>query len=201
MSKKNICRIRLPIGLWALLCAVLAGSCNLPPEPAGEEGTLTLILPRVSAPGTAAAASRSVLANTFIGTLIYRVTLTNSSIGTTVIDPVGGGTTVSLKTGDWAIEALAYVSGAPGTTVGTGAASVTIEAGQDTTKTISMSVDPAYEAALLDIYIHNEAELRRIGAAANGLAIDDPGRTFYLENSIVLEQPWTPIGNGSTPFK
>jgi hypothetical protein len=199
MGKRNICRIRLPIGLWALLCAVLAGSCNLPPEPVGEEGTLTLILPRVSAP--AAGASRSVLSNAFIGTLAYRVTLTNSSIGTTVIDPVGGGTTISLKTGEWAIEALAYVLGVPGTTVGTGEASVTIEAGQDTTKTISMSVDPAYEAALLDIYIHNEAELRRIGAAANGLAIDDPDRIFYLENSIVLEQPWTPIGNVSTPFK
>jgi hypothetical protein len=54
-----------------------------------------------------------------------------------------------------------------------------------------MSVDPAYEAALTEIYIHNEAELRRIGAAVNGLAINDPSRTFYLEKDIVLTPPWT----------
>jgi hypothetical protein len=63
-----------------------------------------------------------------------------------------------------------------------------------------MTVDPAYEALLTEIYIHNEAELRRIGAAVNGLAIGNPARTFYLENNINLTQPWDPIGDDTTPF-
>jgi hypothetical protein len=58
-----------------------------------------------------------------------------------------------------------------------------------------MRIDPAYEAGLTEIYIHNEAELRRIGTAKDGLAIDNPNRTFYLEDDIVLTEPWTPIGS------
>jgi hypothetical protein len=35
----------------------------------------------------------------------------------------------------------------------------------------------------------------------NGLAIEDPSRTFYLEDDIVLTQPWAPIGNITSRFK
>jgi hypothetical protein len=85
-------------------------------------------------------------------------------------------------------------------TVGEGAASFTVTRGRDRKVPVSMKVDLAYESTLLDFHIHNEAELRRIGAAGNGLPIDDT-RTYYLENDIVLEQPWAPIGDGSTPFE
>jgi hypothetical protein len=61
-----------------------------------------------------------------------------------------------------------------------------------------MTVDPAYEAGLTNIYIHNEAELRR--AAAGDFAIDGSIQ-FYLERDIVLTQPWTAIGNNGTPFE
>jgi hypothetical protein len=58
-----------------------------------------------------------------------------------------------------------------------------------------MKVDPAYEGLLTDIYIHNEAELRRVG---RDFAIDGTIR-FYLERDIVLTQPWTPIGDSAIP--
>jgi hypothetical protein len=60
-----------------------------------------------------------------------------------------------------------------------------------------MDMDPGYEADLTDIYIHNEAELRRIGT---DFAIDG-SKTFHLENDITLTQPWTPIGGGGDHFK
>jgi hypothetical protein len=59
-------------------------------------------------------------------------------------------------------------------------------------------VDPAYESTLLDFYLHSEADLRRVG---KDLPVDIT-RTYYLENDIVLEQPWVPIGVDTTaPFK
>jgi hypothetical protein len=139
--------------------------------------------------------------DTFIETLKYRVTAVDGSGETVVIEADGGGTTIPLKEGDWAITAEAYVSSDPGTTVGSGSSNVTIVAGQNVSREISMTVAPAYEKGLTVIYIHNEADLRRIGATENGLAIDDPNRAFYLENDIVLTEPWTPIGNGGAPFK
>jgi hypothetical protein len=208
MRKQKLCQSSLTIGLWALLCAVFAGSCALPAEPSYGEGTLTLCLPATRSKGGAvlvqsesAAASRSILSDTFVGALQYRVTISDGSGKTAALDVQGGGTTVSLGAGEWNIAASAYAANAPGVIVGTGNASVAIVAGQGVSKRISMTVDPAYEAALLDIYIHNETELRRIGAAVNGLAIDVPGRIFYLANDIVLTQPWTPIGTPSAPFK
>jgi hypothetical protein len=58
-------------------------------------------------------------------------------------------------------------------------------------------VDPGYEAGLTDIYIHNEAELRRIGT---DFAIDG-SKNFHLENNITLTDPWTPIGDDGDHFK
>jgi hypothetical protein len=221
--RKNLYLRNSSIVLAALICAVYINSCDLPEGPnagtrtgstaaagstagTGAEtasragpGTLTLILPRTRASADGGA-SRHILPGNFIGTLKYRVSATNGSGGTVVVEADGGETTIRLQAGDWTIMAEAYVAGPPRTTVGSGSVTVTIVAGENVSQTISMTVDPAYEAALTDFYIHTEADLRRIGAE-NGLPIDDT-RTFYLVNDIVLEQPWTPIGGGSdTPFR
>jgi hypothetical protein len=193
------------IVLAALFCAVglCITSCNLSGGPDFGTGTLTLLLPENAVEGSpvnnrAAGVSRSVLPDSFIGTLVYRVTFTGPG-GTQTLEAGGGGTTVSLDAGQWTIKAAAYDPGDPAALVGSGEVVITVIAGQNISVRVPMRIDPAYEAGLLDIYIHNEAELRRIGAA--GLAIDSPNRTFYLENDIVLTQPWTPIGNGGGPFK
>jgi hypothetical protein len=62
-----------------------------------------------------------------------------------------------------------------------------------------MTVDPAYEMTLTEIYIHSEKDLRRV---AEGIASGAfPAATdFWLENDIYLTQPWTPIGDDTTPF-
>jgi hypothetical protein len=187
-----------------LFIALLAGgSCNLPEGPDLGKGTLTLLLPGTAAPAfdkAAGGASRSVLADTVIGTLKYRVTVTGSGDPQTLEEVGGSGTTVYLEAGTWTIAAEAY-TGDPPVTAGSGSVTVTVVAGQNSSVTIPMRLAPAYEAGLTGIYIHNEAELRRIGAAENGLAIDDPARTFYLVKDIVLTEPWTPIGGPGDPFK
>jgi hypothetical protein len=179
---------------------LLAGvSCNLPGGPASRKGTLTLLLPETGfQEDPARGSSRSVLSDTFRGTLNYRLTFTGPG-GTLTRQAGGGGTTVSLEEGTWTITAAAYDPGAPAVTVGNGSASVAITAGVYVTRTISMAVDPAYEAGLTEIYIHNEAELRRIGT---DFGIDGSLITrFYLENDITLTRPWTPIGTDTAPFK
>jgi hypothetical protein len=208
MRKKNLCPIGLSIGLWALLWAVSAGSCNFLLGPEGQEGTLTLILPEARGRGMAApagsgaaGASRAVLSDGFIGGLVYRFTFTRSGGGFVSLEAKGGKATVSLAAGKWAIAAAAYDPGAPEAAVGYGSAEVTMTAGRSNSVIISMRVDPAYEADLTAVYIHTEAELRRLGAGVNGLAIDDPHRTFYLENDIVLTQPWNPVGDEANAFK
>jgi hypothetical protein len=228
MRKKSLYLRKSSIALAALLFTLLlfVNSCDLPeapnagtrtgansitetgPETGGASeagrGTLTLILPKTRASKTVGgtAASRSVLSDAFIGDLKYRITATDASGGTVVAEAgEGGATTISLKAGPWTIAAEAYVEDAPTVTVGSGSVSVTIVAGENAQKTISMYVDPDYEDALEDIYIHNEAELRRIGAEEDGLSIDDPDRTFYLVNDIELTGSWTPIGFSDDAFK
>jgi hypothetical protein len=63
-----------------------------------------------------------------------------------------------------------------------------------------MKIDPTYEANLQNIYIHNEDELRRIGAAVNGLHMNS-GRTFHLANDITIDGSWTPIGDDLNRFQ
>jgi hypothetical protein len=198
MNQKKIkLTLLCAVVLWGISCSSPAGPNYGTEANTGDGmGTLILRLPGTKVPAAGrAAVSRSVLSDPFIGTLEYRITLKHSGGGVVSLEAGGGKTAVPLQEGGWTIAVSAYVSSAPGTTVGSGGASVTVVAGQDVSVKISMSVDPAYEALLTEIYIHNEAELRRVGAAENGLAIDDPGRTFYLENDIVLTQPWTPIGS------
>ncbi|MDR1175454.1 MAG: hypothetical protein LBK83_08310 [Treponema sp.] len=192
------------IVLAALLCiaALSVGSCNLPGGPDFGTGTLTLYLPGTTAQGTSvqnkAVVSRSILSDTFTGTLRYRLAFTGPG-ETQTMEAGGGGTTVSLDAGQWTIEAAAYDPGNPSVTVGSGSAVITVIAGQNTSVRIPMKVDPAYEGTLREIYIHTEAELRRVGT---DFAIDGSFIThFYLENDIVLTQPWNPIGDDTAPFK
>jgi hypothetical protein len=205
MDTKNTGLKKLPAGLAALSCAVAlaAISCSLPEGPAVRAGTgpaaepgagtLTLVLPgtKTSAP------SRAVLNDDFIAALQYQVTMANSSGETVALEIGGGGITVSLTAGLWTIAVTAYDPAFPNIPVGSGSASVTITAGQNVSQKIIMSFDPGYGGPF---YIHNETELRLIGAAG-GLAISNSGRVFYLENDIILFQPWTPIGDSGDPFK
>jgi hypothetical protein len=147
--------------------------------------------------------ARSVLSDTAIGSLAYKVTFTGP--GGTVIEREveGGSISITLDAGAWVIGAEAFtleeddMSVLVPVLVGTGTATVTVVPGQYQSVTIPMTVDPAYEANLTEIYIHNETELRRIGT---DFAIDGSIQ-FYLERDIVLTQPWTAIGSGSAPFK
>jgi hypothetical protein len=180
----------------ALFCALAAASCDLPGGPGFGTGTLTLLLPETAAEN--AAVSRSVLSDSFTGTLVYRLTFTGPG-ETRSLEADGGGTTLSLDAGTWTIEALAYDPANPAAPVGSGSLTVTVSAGRNSSVRIPMTVDPAYEAGLTKIYIHSEADLRRIGT---DFAIDGSFIThFYLERDIVLTRPWTAIGSGSAPFK
>jgi hypothetical protein len=189
------------LGFLALFCAVFAGSCDLPGGPGFGTGTLTL-LPQSTAQGSAAPAyknsagvSRSVISDSDRALLTYRLTVTGPG-GTQTLDTGGAGATVTLEAGEWTVVATAYDSA--NTLVGSGSAAVTVAAGRNSFAGIPMTVDPAYEATLTAIYIHNEADLRRVAVgdfAING-AID-----FYLERDIVLTQPWKPIGNSGSRFK
>jgi hypothetical protein len=175
--------------LVLLFIVLLAGgSCDfpgLPPKGQLEEGQASLT---VKFPG--AGNGRSVLQDDFIGGLTYEVTFTGP--GGTVIERTveGGSISLALDAGEWAIEAKAFVDYPPGVPVGSGGETVTLFEGRYESVTILMYVDPAYERTLSNIYIHNEAELRRIGTdfAING------AKKFYLERDIVLTEPWTPIG-------
>jgi hypothetical protein len=140
------------------------------------------------------------MSDDIIGGLAYSVTLTGPG-GTQTLEAGGGGTTITLDAGTWTIHAVAYDPVNPDIVVGEGSTTITVIGGRSSSVRIPMKVDPDYEAGLLEIYIHNEAELRRIGAAVNGLAIGNDDRRFYLENDIVLTQPWTPIGSYGNEFK
>jgi hypothetical protein len=192
----------IPGGIMYLLkrIVLLAGillvfSCDFPGAPRLEETYLTVNFP--GARNARSGLSRSVLPDSFIGALEYKVTFTGP--GETVIEETveGGSINIFLAAGDWIITAEAYDPNVKkGSLVGRGEAEVALVPGQPQSVTILMYVDSDYEAGLTDIYIHNEAELRRIGAAEDGLAINNSARTFYLMNDITLTQPWTPIGSG-----
>jgi hypothetical protein len=175
---------------------LLVFSCDFFGNLPGGESGLTVILPGAS--GGRSGLSRSVLSDGAIGSLVYKVTFTGP--GGEVIERTaeGGSISLVLEAGAWVIKALAYKPGnIGGTVVGTGTVTVTVVPGRNQSVSIPMYVDPAYEAGLTDIYIHNEAELRRIGT---DFSIDGT-YNFFLERNIVLTQPWTPIGNDTTPFK
>jgi hypothetical protein len=129
--------------------------------------------------------------------MVYRLTVTGPG-ETQTLESGGGGTTLTLDAGDWTISVLAYDPANLNSPVGSGSAVITIVTGRNSSVRVPMKVEAAYEAALLDIYLHSEADLRRVG---NGLDISNPSRTFYLENDIVLTQPWTPIGDNTTAFR
>jgi hypothetical protein len=193
MRKKTFRRTGRLTGTVLLLSTVILylNSCDLSGEPGFGKGTLTLLLPETGV-REEAGASRSVLSDNFTGTLVYRLTITGPGEPQT-LESGGGGTTLSLNAGEWTIEAAAYDPGNPAKLAGSGRAVIAVIAGQNSSVRIPMRVDPAYEAGLTEIYIHNEAELRRIGT---DFAIDGSFIThFYLENDIVLTQPWTPIGS------
>jgi hypothetical protein len=194
-------KILRPVLLFTVLLSAV--SCNLPSGPGYGEGTLTLLLPKTANRQTVglrngvAGVSRSVLSDTFTGGLVYRLTFTGPG-ETRTLDAGGGGTTVSLEAGVWNVAAEAYTDTAHTTKAGEGSAEITIIAGQNSSVRIPMRVDPAYESLLTEIYIHTEADLRRV--AAGDFALDG-SVDFYLERDIVLTQPWTPVGNGDAPFE
>jgi hypothetical protein len=196
MSQRFFC-------LALLGAALCANSCRLPPGPDFGKGTLTLLLPQTAAPENPAryasgGLSRSALADSVTGSLVYRLTLAGPG-ETLTLESGGGRASISLNAGEWIIDAAAYAPGDPATLVGSGTLAITVAAGQNRSVRIPMQVDAAYEGALTEIYIHSEADLRRIGT---DFAIDGSFITaFYLERDIVLTQPWTPIGDASTPFK
>ncbi|MDR2499969.1 MAG: hypothetical protein LBD37_02665 [Treponema sp.] len=200
-----------PFKAIVLLAGILlVYSCDFPgnlpdradgpsPQALGSgEGNLTV---NFSGGGNTRSGGRAVLSDSFTSSLEYKVK--GRGPGGAVIEQTatGGSIVLTLNAGDWDIEVNTYgppgaISGDP--LVGTGKAdAVTVAPGQNQGVTIEMSVDPAYEATLTQIYIHNEAELRRVGV---DFAIDNTMR-FYLERDIVLTQPWTPIGDSTTPFE
>jgi hypothetical protein len=135
---------------------------------------------------------RSVLPDDFTPALRYQITLTGPE--TLERETAGGRVTVFLEPGEWTVTVRAYDGN---TLVGTGRETVTVVRGVPASITIKMYVEAGYEALLKDIYIHSEAELRRIGT---DFAIDG-SKSFHLENDISLTQPWTPLGNENAPFK
>jgi hypothetical protein len=175
-------------------------ACDFPGAPPDGQSCLTINLSgaNLSLPGHPSSLARSVLSDSETSNLAYKLNFTG--VGGAVIerDVKGGSISVALSAGEWTIAAEAYSSG-DGllTLVGTGTKTVAVVPGKHQSVTIQMYIDPAYEASLEHIYIHNEAELRRIGT---DFAIDDSHR-FYLERDIVLAQPWKPVGNGGDPFK
>jgi hypothetical protein len=186
----------------ALFFAVFlaGGSCNLAEGPEYGKGTLTLFLPEAPVRGRSAqnqaALSRSVISDTDRALLTYRFTFTGPGESRT-LEAQGGGITLSLGAGRWIVVVAAYSPGNPPVLVGSGSTEIAVIAGQSNSVRIPMKLDPAYEAGLTAIYIHNEEDLRRIGT---DFAIDGT-IDFYLERDIVLTQPWSPIGDDNAPFK
>ncbi|MDR0720740.1 MAG: hypothetical protein LBF78_13980 [Treponema sp.] len=183
-------------GAALFFCVLLILSCDFPGNLPDGGTYLTVNLSGAS--GGRSGPTRSVLSDNDTGGLAYKVTFTGP--GGTVIERVaeGGSISIALSAGAWSIAAEAYNPGdMGGTLVGSGTAAVTVVPGQPQSVTVPMYVDPAYEAGLTNIYIHNEAELRRIGTDF----VIDGTINFYLEKDITLTQPWTAIGSNSDPFK
>jgi hypothetical protein len=155
-------------------------SCDFPQRMGKEESSLTVVLPGGNKNGPA----RSVLSNDFVVTLRYQITLTGPG-GTIDRTAEGGSVTVSLQAGEWALTVQAYDGN---DLVGTGSETTTVVPGQPASVIVKMNMDPGYEAALTDIYIHNEAELRQYIADYDGAGI-----TFHLENDISVSG--SPVGD------
>jgi hypothetical protein len=178
--------------VMTLFAGVLfALSCAVPQGMGTGAGRLTIALPGGSANGGMA---RSVLSNDAIAALQYRITLTGPG-GTLDRTAAGGNITVSLQSGEWIVAVKAYNSS--DTLVGSGSETATVVPGKPASVIVKMYVDPGYKAGLTDIYIHTEAELRKIGT---DFAIDG-SKNFHLENNITLTEPWTPIGDDGDRFK
>jgi hypothetical protein len=204
------CNLLLITGLLTLFCILTVNSCNLPGDPGSGKGTLVLFLPETApqeVPAQNQTGSRAVLSDEAFGRLVYEVTLTGPGEPQT-LKAGGGGTTLYLDAGEWHIKAVAYDpdSGLPlddpdkSVAAGSGEEVITVIAGRSASVKIPMTTDPVYERSLTEIHIHNEAELRRVETD-----FDIGGNLithFYLENDIVLTEPWTPIGGGSdSPFR
>ncbi|MFP3040225.1 hypothetical protein LQZ19_00235 [Treponema primitia] len=178
------------IGLaFAALCAA---SCDLPSGSAynAEKGTIRLVLPGGNS------FSRSLSDDFISHSISYKLTFTGPGETLKLEPPLPP--VVTLKIGTWAVEANAYDTASR--LVGTGNITINVTAGPNNPINIPMMIDPIYKAyyeELPDIYIHNEAELRRIGT---DFAIDGT-KIFHLERDIVLTAPWTPIGDYTTPFE
>jgi hypothetical protein len=186
--------MRQKISPWALVCVlVLAGiSCDLPESPDFGKGTLTLLLPKTGD-------SRAALPDSVINSLVYRVTAAGPG-ETQTLDTGGGGTTLTLNAGTWTIKVAARDPAKPDVTVGSGSAVIAVAAGRNNSVRIPMKPGPAYDpgaAGAAEFHIYTEAELRRVGT---DYPIDGSVR-FYLEQDIVLTQPWKAIGSGTNPFK
>jgi hypothetical protein len=186
--------------LAGVLCIL---SCDFPQGMGNKgiedgKGSLSIVLPGGNPGGRSQSGdmARSVLSNDFISTLRYQITLTGP--GETIERETAGGTvTVSLQPGEWTITVEGRDPSDNDRLVGTGSETTTVILGKPVSVIIKMYVDTGYEAGLTDIYVHNEAELRRIGT---DFAIDG-SKTFHLENDITLTQPWTPIGDDGDHFK
>ncbi|MDR1388679.1 MAG: hypothetical protein LBJ31_01700 [Treponema sp.] len=168
----------------AVFCAavLILVSCDFP-QGAGSDGNLTVVLPGGNS-------GRSALPNSFISTLRYIITLIGPG-GTIEQESAGGSVTVSVEPGEWTITVNAYDSAV---LTGTGGETVTVVPGKPASVNIKMTVDPAYEAALPVLYIHNEADLRHCITAYGG-----SGKTFRLENDIsVSGLPAGTLGTGTT---
>ncbi|MDR1250225.1 MAG: hypothetical protein LBK63_13105 [Treponema sp.] len=188
--------------------ALLAGilfilSCDLPQGTENKDlesgkGSLYIVLPggKQGSGNQIGGMERSVLSDDFIPTLRYQLNLTGP--GEPVEQETAGGTvTVSLEPGEWTIVVEGRDPSDNDRLVGTGNETTTVILGKPVSVIIKMYVDTGYEADITDIYIHNEAELRRIGT---DFAIDG-SKTFHLENDITLIGPWDPIGDDGDHFK
>jgi hypothetical protein len=178
-------------GIVLLAGVLFVLSCDFPQGMGNGESSLTIVLPGGNKNDGNMA--RSVLSNDFTAALRYQITLTGPG-GTIDRTAEGGNVTVSLQAGEWAVTVKAYDGD---DLVGTGNETAVIVPGKPASVIVKMDMDPGYEAGLTDIYVHNEAELRRIGM---DFAIDG-SKTFHLENDITLTQPWTPIGDDGDHFK
>jgi hypothetical protein len=188
--------------LFAIILSTL--SCNLPPEADYGKGTLSLQLPGRASPAPdnpGGRRSRSLISKDSLSGLMYWITLTGAENTIALAAEENQTLKLSLEPGKWIIEVLAYDTA--DVLAGSGVAEIIVSAGKESAVKIPMQLDPAYEAAYAasgSIYIHNEAELRRLAEPWGIPYITDSAVEFILENDIALTQPWTPIGAEDSIF-
>jgi hypothetical protein len=136
------------------------------------EGTLTITLPGSGSPGS----GRSILPDGLSGFLESTRTFTTGAETKTVPEVTGGTYAINLSAGTWTVAVEAHdLSNDP---VGTGGATAIVTAGQRVYAVIVMAPAGTYAQ---NIYIHNEAELRRYLEDYDGASV-----TFHLENDITV---------------